>query len=799
MRLTGEAAVAMGLAGLLAACGSDGGGSSAPILGPGDSNGDMMPGDPDDPTPGPDGMVNDPGNTDPPPDDGPGGEQTPADPLAPVYELAGGCFTLREVDGSFLAASPDQSSYAFDAQPEQASRFFLKAADLGNFLLFDDAEGYLAAETGPLRRETALQSDLQLLDDSYVSGAEWQPEVAEVPDGGEPYFHLRHFKTGGYLGAQGLATDTAGAVLLQLDQADGCTAHPELSLDAEGEVAPRMFEDGSLYGIVDTHSHMLSNFGFGGAGIFHGSTFHRLGVEHALPDCDRFHGRKGRKDVFGYAFSGQGGLDAGTLLPLLLFGELSEDYHDTEGYPEFTEWPAAPFSPTHQTQYYLWLKRAYMAGLRLVVQHMTTNSAICEFVAGEDYQPVRYSCNDMVGVDRQIEETRNMERYIDAQAGGPGKGFFRIVETPQQAREMIAAGKMAVILGIETSNLFNCYSVPRSGMPTCDEAYVLQQLDDYHSRGVRVMFPVHKYDNAFSAGDGHRNFIELGNFINSGHYSNFVEDCPTDIRAQFDRGRITMGDLNRPRDEYMSEPPVNMSRFEERPVVTLTPHILTITSGGTDGEFCQKTGMTQLGEFLMEQLMLRGMVIEIDHFPARSLQRAYEMLEENDYPAASTHGNNQSGRVYDLGGVSKTGLGRCRAADRKGKMLDRLRDRVSMIEESGGYPAEGFGFDLNGFAGAPGPRFGPRSRCDDEQTDPVSYPFTSYAGDVTFTQPFVGNRQIDFNTEGLAHVGLLPELIEDARRDAESDADLEPLFRSAEGYIRMWERSEARAAELRGD
>jgi hypothetical protein len=47
----------------------------------------------------------------------------------------------------------------------------------------------------------------------------------------------------------------------------------------------------------------------------------------------------------------------------------------------------------------------------------------------------------------------------------------------------------------------------------------------------------------------------------------------------------------------------------------------------------------------------------------------------------------------------------------------------------------------------------------------------------------------------LVHIGLLPELIEDARRDAASDADLEPLFRSAEGYLRMWEKAEARSAE----
>ena len=49
----------------------------------------------------------------------------------------------------------------------------------------------------------------------------------------------------------------------------------------------------------------------------------------------------------------------------------------------------------------------------------------------------------------------------------------------------------------------------------------------------------------------------------------------------------------------------------------------------------------------------------------------------------------------------------------------------------------------------------------------------------------------------MIHVGLLPEYIEDARRDGASDEDLEPLFRSAEAYIRLWEHSEASAEALK--
>jgi hypothetical protein len=79
----------------------------------------------------------------------------------------------------------------------------------------------------------------------------------------------------------------------------------------------------------------------------------------------------------------------------------------------------------------------------------------------------------------------------------------------------------------------------------------------------------------------------------------------------------------------------------------------------------------------------------------------------------------------------------------------------------------------------------------------MRYPFESYAGDVTFTEPSLGERPVDFDTEGMIHIGLVAELIEDARNDGATDADLEPLFRSAEGYLRMWERAEARGEALR--
>lgn len=725
-------------------------------------------------------------------------------PLPPpdqdLYVFANGCFSVAasaSSEGSprWLAPTQTRLEYAATAtEPTNGSRFFMKASDLGTYLLYDEERHYLVAEEGRLLRQRKLQSDILLLDDSYVSGAEWELVALEE----ESRFQLRSRRSGEYLTASGgLGAEEDAAVVTFHPQTE-CAEHPELTLDAAGEVARTTFDDGAVFGIVDAHSHMFTNFGFGGGGIFHGAPFHRLGVEHALSDCTQFHGIEGRKDLLGFAFDKgtEGNLNIDVLLPSLLLGTLSEFSHNTEGYPKFTDWPNAPFSSTHQTQYYRWLERAYRGGLRLVVQHATTNSAMCELISGQDIQAVRYSCNDMVTVDRSIEEAYNLERYIDAQSGGEGRGWFRLVKTPAEARAVISEGKLAVILGIEVSNLFDCFLVQPEGMPTCDEAFLLEQLNRYHELGIRAVFPTHKYDNAFSAGDGHRTISEIGNFANSGHWSSFTLDCPEGVASAFDKGDVTFGGLNQPREEFFGPPPNDMSGFAEAPVNTLIPFLEQLQAPALVGEYCQSHGLTPLGETLINELMKRGMIVEIDHLPQWSYQRAFDLLEANGYPAAATHGTEYSGKIYENGGISKMNFSRCPDPERPGSMIDSLRDRTARMAAAGGYPAPGFGFDLNGFAGAADPRFGDKSPCTTPQKDPVTYPFTSFGGDVTFTEPRIGERQLDFNTEGLVHVGLLPELIEDARRTGASDEDLEPLFRSAEGYLRMWERAEARSLTM---
>lgn len=714
-------------------------------------------------------------------------------PLPDPHALAHQCVAVAQGTESLVRNGDDAFRFAADGTPE---RFWLEPADLGTYLLYDAGGGYLVAEEdGVLQRQTVLESDVTRIDDGFVSGAEWD---AVARGNG---WTLRNRRTGRFLDRGGLGPEgLSRGSKLTFSPAEGCAVPPELSLDATGEVGRTTFDDGDLFGIADTHEHVMSNWGFGGGGIFHGAPFHRLGVAHALPDCAASHGERGRKDFIGFAFDssdGADGIDADRALTGLLAGEIDQDVHATAGWPTFTEWPDAVRRSTHQQLYHRWIERAWLAGLRLMVQHATSNAVLCELSVGSGDLPQRYACDDMIAVDRSIDEMFALERYLDAQAGGPGQGWLRIVRSPAEAREIIGQGKLAVVLGIETSDLFECRLVPREGGPVCDEAWVEAQLDAYEARGVRAIFPVHKYDNQFSAGDGDRNFIELGNFLNSGHWSNFTDgDCP-DVPSVFDEGPVIFGGLNMPRDDFFAPPPNDLSGFRADPVATALPFLGQLTEPALEGDYCQQAGLTPLGEYLVGALMRRGFIVEIDHLPRRAYVRAFELLEAADYPAMGTHGNTFEGRIYDLGGLSKASIGRCRDPQQPGALLASLRNRVNQIRTAGGYPAEGLGFDLNGFAGARGGRFEPGA-CPSEQTERIRYPFTAWGDDdIVFTEPFVGERRIDFDEEGLVHIGMLPELIEDARRDAADDADLEPLFRSAEAYLRMWEKVEARGAAIR--
>src|SRR2546422_758407 len=112
-------------------------------------------------------------------------------------------------------------------------------------------------------------------------------------------------------------------------------------------------------------------------------------------------------------------------------------------------------------------------------------------------EPLRTpSCDETATVKLQIARLRGLQRYVDAQSGGAGRGWFRLVYSPQQARRVIERGKLAVLIGMESSDALGCSEV--AGLPQCTRAQIDSRLDDLYRLGLRSIFIAHWVDNAFA-------------------------------------------------------------------------------------------------------------------------------------------------------------------------------------------------------------------------------------------------------------------------------------------------------------
>ena len=99
----------------------------------------------------------------------------------------------------------------------------------------------------------------------------------------------------------------------------------------------------------------------------------------------------------------------------------------------------------------------------------------------------------MEGAKLQRKRLYELQDYIDAQYGGPGKGFLRIVTDPFQA------GRSWPTASWRSSWAWRprrCSAAAASDQaPECNQAKIDRGLAEFRKLGVRSFFPVHKFDN----------------------------------------------------------------------------------------------------------------------------------------------------------------------------------------------------------------------------------------------------------------------------------------------------------------
>lgn len=507
----------------------------------------------------------------------------------------------------------------------------------------------------------------------------------------------------------------------------GCAAFPEAPLNATGTPAKGATEFGRVGGVVDGHMHWMTYEYFGGR--FHcGKPWDAFGITQALPDCASIEGPGGTAAVF---------------QNFLNYGNPAQP-HDTRGYPFLTETKATNL--TREGTYWRWVQRAWLGGLRLMVMSINENRILCTL------QPVKVTdCDEMATVRRGLDAIHRLQDYADAQAGGPGKGFFQIVTDPYEARRVINAGRMAVVLEIEVSEPFDCRGWT---VRSCDRAQIDRELDDLYKRGVRSALLLNKYDNPltgvrFDSG-AQGILINVGNLASAGSFWS-AKTCTGPLRdnpiATADPGLLT--GLSALLGVTLPPPPLYPK----------PPH-------------CNTRGLTDLGEHVVTSMMDKRMIVNPDHMSQAGVDATLTLLEQRGYSGViSPHGWMDPGnwpRLWKIGGLAFPGHS---DAAQYVKEWQQYRPRSTPYTFGWGY-----GADLGGLSTQPG-------------AGGLSYPFKGLDAGVTFDRQTTGQRTFDYAKEGVATYGQYADWLADLERVG-GDKLAGDLWDGAEAYLQMWERAD---------
>ncbi len=535
-------------------------------------------------------------------------------------------------------------------------------------------------------------------------------------------------------------------------------------------------------GYADLHLHMFGNLAFGGMTLW-GDAFDKAGGISRALRADAFAQRTADRVINGNVIEGINGTAVGIdffnkqtivhgdfhandlighgtgqhgvlpLIPALPNGGVEWN----AGFPnsadvDFLGWPKWK-STTHQQAYYKWLERAHVGGLQLVVLLGVNNESMC--ASGRRLNEDGFKdCNDtMPAVKLQLAKARELETWLGEQCAGgvttacalhqpadKKEGWFKVVTTPAMARSAIAKGQLAVVLGIEEATLFGC----KAGVCTPDT--VRATVSDYYDLGVRHIFPIHNFDNGFGGAATWMDTIALGNAYSTTSYYNAI-DCPaTPAFSGGDGYGFKL--FAAPETDFLADIAQGLSRAFLGLTFFVRPTYPSLTTT------CNTKGLSGLGDFLVREMMHKGMIIDVDHMSIRALNRTLDIAEANAYPGiVASHvlmfelaekstrhermrTKDQLQRIARVGGMiaamtqppdgaviaplnSKV-VGDCKGSSTTwGQMYEYAVETMTI---DGVKPAIAFGTDFNGISNHNRPRFGDDGCAGSDNGTKVAYP-----------------------------------------------------------------------------
>jgi len=627
------------------------------------------------------------------------------------YSVANGCWALAPASGG-RAIAP-------------AKNLRLKATALGSYMLYTKSKTFVAASGGSVT----------------TAGQPGPPSDWRVASVGPRAFTLSPHSapTSALVASNGglaMGSPTGAAAQFRFVRAGACAKFPEAQLNVRGKPAKGKTPYGEVRGVLDGHMHWMTYEYLGGN--FHcGRPWSRYGIPTALPDCSSIEGPQGA---------------AAPVQNFLNYGNPVHP-HDTSGWPKLTAW--APSNLTYEGTYYRWIQRDWKAGLRMMVMPVNENRVLCTLMTNR-----RNSCDEMHTVYKGIRDIKQLQRYVDAQAGGPGKGFFQIVRNPFQARKVINKGKMAVVLEVEVSELFGCKG---SDPSSCSKPIINSGLDKLHKMGVRSSLLLNKFDNPLT-----------GVRFDGGPVGALINAANHDSYGSFWDAQTCTGPLH---DNTIESGAPGPSAFLNSLINQLGVPPGTLPTY-PPAPHCNTRGLTALGRHTVNRMMNKHMIVNPDHMSQKAVSSTLDIAEKRHYSGIiSPHGWMDPGnwpRIWKLGGLAFPGAGS--SAQGFVDVWKTYRPKKTPY-----YFGWGYGADLGGLAhqGNPPPAGSPGR---------VGYPFKSIDGHTTVYRQKTGQRTFDYNNDGVAHYGLYADWLQGITQ-AGGPKLRRDMLRGSEAYLQMWERA----------
>ncbi|MFZ1699290.1 MAG: hypothetical protein WBO10_17010 [Pyrinomonadaceae bacterium] len=536
---------------------------------------------------------------------------------------------------------------------------------------------------------------------------------------------------------------------------------------------------GNLRGFADLHAHPMVNLAFGGK-LIHGGP----DVGSILPadiNCSKNIRAKNIAQALGPATPTHGSFDqigcGDAFRRAIVYGfEEANDALVTvsspaQGYPTFGGYPKWN-DIAHQKMWVDWIRRSYAGGQRVMVALATHNATLAAAVSGPGDGPT----DDKGSADLQIAE---MKAFV-----GRHNDFMEIAYTPADLRRIVAANKMAVVLGLEIDNIGGFNKMPnyRTLPPAARAAIIQAELNRLHNNGVRYLFPIHVLDNAFGGTAVYEDLFNYSNKREEGHWwkiqcSNpdeeithkfkpFIgDDVDKDVKTLLSGlSNIKVGlDLNAPKPPGCG---ANGHRNAQG---------IELRKGGTGD-----------GEAALSAMMKLGMLIDIDHMSLASVNDTFTLAEAvpGGYPLVSGHTGlrmyqkNENSRTQDqlarigkLGGMF--GMGTDSPANLWVPRYTIANEWIGGKSNAYGDGRVAFGTDLNGLVKGPPPRAGANIYKNG------------------FVKSSTGNRTWDYRKDGVAHYGMLADYREDIRTIPNYGEQVySSMLKNAEIFARMWEKAD---------